>query len=73
MTDLSILRVYLTPNSEQALHAAADRTGDTQTDTLNRALQVYDLLTQAVDEGARVFVQHPGRDGEALDLREATP
>jgi hypothetical protein len=70
---LSILRVYLTPGSETALHQAAGRTGDTQTDTLNRALQVYDYLTKAVDGGGRVIVQWPGRDSEPVNLGKATP
>jgi len=64
---LSILRVYLTPGSETALHQAAERTGDTQTDTLNRALQIYDHLTSAVDKGARVFMQWPDKSEEPLD------
>lgn len=41
MTDLTKLTVHLVPRSVEALGAAAEATGDTRTDTVNRALQAY--------------------------------
>lgn len=73
MTDSNIvLSVKLTPTSWAAVQRAAGTTGDTRTDTMNRAVQVYDRLAAAVDKGARVFVQWPDRD-ETVDLSGATP
>jgi hypothetical protein len=45
------LTVNLVPKALDALKAAADQTGDTQTDTVNVALQVYARIIQAHDEG----------------------
>ena len=47
MSDLTKLTVNLVPNAVKALNHAAELTGDTRTDTVNRALQVYAALIDA--------------------------
>lgn len=57
------LTVFTTPTTTRALERAAAVTGDTQTDTLNRAVQLYDQLATAVqDHGARILVVYPDRE-----------
>jgi hypothetical protein len=63
----AILRVQLTARSNTALHHAAEMMGDTETDTINRALQLYAQLAQAVEDGGRVLIAMPDED-EATDL-----
>jgi hypothetical protein len=56
------LTVFTTPTTTRALEHAAEVTGDTQTDTLNRAVQLYDQLVEAVNnQGARVMLVWPDR------------
>ncbi|WAU78381.1 hypothetical protein O1Q96_00600 (plasmid) [Streptomyces sp. Qhu-G9] len=54
--------VNLAPAASHALEHAAALTGDSKTDTINRALQIYAMLADAVDQGAAVYVRSP--DGE---------
>jgi hypothetical protein len=49
--------VNLTARSSAALELAAALTGDTRTDTINRALQVYAYLEQLVEGGGSVHVR----------------
>lgn len=42
------MRVNLTPKTQAALRRAARRQGDTLTDTVNRAIQYYDLAIEGV-------------------------
>jgi hypothetical protein len=51
------LTVNLIEPASRALVAAARRTGLSRTDTVNRALQVYDLVTASEDAG--VYVRDP--------------
>lgn len=63
--DLTRLTVNLTPRAAEALDRTADRLGDTKTDTVNRALQLYALVTgMSGSEVVAVMV----RDGEPLTL-----
>jgi len=50
--------VNLTPRSVAALNLAASLTGDTRTDTINRALQVHAYLEQLVERGGSVHVRY---------------
>jgi hypothetical protein len=50
-TGLVKLTVNLLPANYIALTAAADRDGDTRTTVVNRALAVYDYLSDRSDEG----------------------
>jgi uncharacterized protein (DUF1778 family) len=45
--DLTKLTVNLVPNAMAALDRAAQITGDTRTDTVNRALQAYVAIIEA--------------------------
>lgn len=49
--------VNVTSRASRALDLAAELTGDTKTDTLNRALQVYAYLEQLTARGGSVYVQ----------------
>ncbi|PHQ50705.1 hypothetical protein BLA24_18135 [Streptomyces cinnamoneus] len=55
--------VNLAPRSSAALEHAAMITGDTKTDTINRALQIYAMLADVVDNGGAVLVRYTP-DGE---------
>jgi hypothetical protein len=48
---LTKLIVNLVPGAYSALLEAAKTTGDTQTDTVNRALQLYSFLVKQMDDG----------------------
>lgn len=48
-----------TPRGFAALNQACALTGDTRTDALNRAVQVYAYLTNAAEDGKLVFVENP--------------
>ena len=54
--------VNLAPLSSSALEHASSITGDSKTDTINRALQIYAMLADAVDNGGAVLLRYP--DGE---------
>lgn len=50
------VKVHLTERTAGALDRAAATTGDTRTDTINRAVQLYDQLVHAVESGGRVLI-----------------
>ncbi len=56
MTDLTRLTVNLTQKSAEAMEHAAELNRDTKTDTVNRALQVYDYICTKQAEGFPVLV-----------------
>ncbi len=41
---------------------AVKRTGDSQTDTINRAIQVYAYLTDITETGGTLYVRDDGSD-----------
>ncbi|GHC78186.1 hypothetical protein GCM10007079_15900 [Nocardiopsis terrae] len=53
--------VNLTARSTKALEEAVATTGDTQTDVINRALQVYAYLESVMAQGDRVYVENAER------------
>lgn len=64
MTDdlvLTRLTVNLTPRSHAAMYAAAEVTGLSKTDTVNRALQFYAAVV-------RTAARHPGGFELTMDL-----
>jgi hypothetical protein len=65
---LERITVNLTPRSSSALELAVDMTGDTKTDTVNRALQIYAWLEQVIVGGGSVHVR-PTQDAELERLR----
>jgi len=54
---LSRVTVNLTARAAQALDQAAELTGDSKTDTINRALQVYAYLEQVAQAGGDILVR----------------
>ena len=51
----------LIPRADKALQLAAHITGDSKTDTVNRALQVYAYLEHVMSRGSEVLIRE--RDG----------
>ena len=62
---LERVTVNLTSRSSRALELAAHLTGDTKTDTINRALQVYAYLEQVTPDGGAIYV----RESAGSELR----
>lgn len=58
---LTKVTVNLVPRAVDALNAAAEQTGDSRTDTVNRALQMYALLVRDTADGAEVWLAWPPR------------
>jgi hypothetical protein len=58
--------VNLIPRASQALHEVSDLTGDSKTDTINRALQVYKYLMEIVESGGDIYVRE--KDSEQFQL-----
>jgi len=54
---LERITVNLTGRASRALELATELTGDTKTDTVNRALQVYAYLEQVTARGGSVYVR----------------
>ncbi len=54
---LERVTVNLTQRSARALELATELTGDTKTDTINRALQVYAYLEKVTANGGSVYTQ----------------
>lgn len=55
--DLTKLTVNLVPKALDALNQAAELTGDTRTDTVNRALQAYAALVEASHAGGNCMLR----------------
>lgn len=61
------ITVNLTPRSQQALAEAVERSGDSETDTVNRALQIYNYLDELWRNDGAVYVrQQAGAELERL-------
>jgi hypothetical protein len=56
------ITVNLTPRAWEALGRAVKLTGDSKTDTLNRAVQVYAYLMNIIENDGDVFVRDAGHD-----------
>jgi hypothetical protein len=54
---LERITVNLTGRASRALDLATELTGDTKTDTVNRALQVYAYMEQITARGGSVYVR----------------
>lgn len=66
---LTRVTVNLTPRSLNALERASKATGDTKTDTINRALQVYALVQEMADRGGgSIKVVHDNGEIERIHL-----
>lgn len=58
--------VNLTPRTEASLILAAQATGDSKTDTINRAIQVYGFLVTLREQGKTIYAENP--DGTRNEL-----
>ena len=65
---LERVTVNLVPRASKALEATTKLTGDTKTDTINRALQVLHVLEDAMARGGEVVVRY-NNTGELEVLR----
>lgn len=54
---LERITVNLTERSSKALDRVVELTGDTKTDTINRAVQIYAYLEQMIQDGGSVHVR----------------
>ena len=61
---LERVTVNLTPRSARALELATQLTGDSKTDTINRAIQVYAYLEHIISNGGSVHA----RESEESEL-----
>jgi hypothetical protein len=62
---LERLTINLVGRASKALALATEITGDSKTDTVNRAVQVYSYLLHKVDEGSTVVI----RDAQGNESR----
>ena len=65
---LERVTVNLTARAARALELATNLTGDSKTDTINRALQIYAFLEEASAKGGAIYVRE-GKDTELERLR----
>jgi hypothetical protein len=54
---LERITVNLTPRSSSALDTAVHLTGDTKTDTINRAVQIYAYLERVIKDGGSIHIR----------------
>ncbi len=61
---LTRVNVTLTRRTVTALDSAVEKSGDSRTDTINRAIQVYDLVQDLLrgGDGRSLVIRYP--DGE---------
>lgn len=62
------LSANMSPRSMAALNLAAELTGDSRTDCLNRAIQLYALYAQTKADGGRFLVQDRDRYPRPIEL-----
>jgi hypothetical protein len=66
---LERVTVNLTARTASALDATSGMTGDTKTDTINRALQVYAFLEHVAARGGTIFIgDKAGTELEPLEI-----
>ncbi|MCE4946033.1 MULTISPECIES: hypothetical protein [Streptomyces] len=59
------ITVNLAPKAAAALEQAVKLTGDTKTDTINRALQIYAYLERVTQDGGALYTRPA--DGDELE------
>lgn len=59
MSGLTRVTANFVPRAMVALDVAVEVTGDTRTDCLNRAIQVYALIVRCDQLGELVFIENP--------------
>ncbi|RPF33421.1 hypothetical protein [Streptomyces sp. TLI_185] len=65
---LKRITVNLTPRSVDAMRTAVELTGDSRTDIINRAVQVYAEILQVRDAGGAWYAR-PEKDADLQELR----
>jgi hypothetical protein len=66
---LERITVNLTSRSSSALELAVELSGDTKTDTINRAIQIYAYLEKVIRHGGSVHIREKaGADLERLRI-----
>jgi hypothetical protein len=65
---LERVTVNLTPRSSRALEQAVSLTGDSKTDTINRAVQLYEYIEQILEAGGSVYIRAEDGDLERLKV-----
>lgn len=69
MTNIKRITFSLSDRTQRALSLAVKQGEDNQTDTINRAVQVYAyLLHQVCGEGAAILVRKPDGTTETLNI-----
>ncbi|MBE1487348.1 hypothetical protein [Plantactinospora soyae] len=59
----------LTPRAADALDSACAKTKDTKTDTINRALVVYNVVLDLIEQGGgKLTLQHPDGRTDTVHL-----
>lgn len=58
--------VNLAPKAAEALNAASEREGYSRTDTINRAIQLYDMISGFIADGNKILVRQP--DGTLQEM-----
>jgi hypothetical protein len=56
---LTMLKANITPRSSVALNEAAQVNGESRTNVINRAIQIYALLTRMMRAGWEVVLRNP--------------
>lgn len=64
---LTKVTLNLLPRTVKALDELSDRTGDTKTECINRAVQIYAWIRECIDGGDRVTLND--RDGSVREIR----
>lgn len=65
---LTRVNVNLTQRTMAALDSAVQKTGDSRTDTINRAIQVYDLVQDLLrgGDGRSLVIRYPSGETERV-------
>lgn len=58
---LTRVTINLTQNASDAVDWLASETGDTKTDTINRALMIYRFIEETTRKGGALYVREPGQ------------
>jgi hypothetical protein len=66
-SSLTKITVNLVPRTAVALDSACATTGDSKTDTINRAVQLYQLMTELMADGWAVYLE---KETDGLRMRE---
>jgi len=67
-TDLVRLTVNLIPRAHAAMLLAAQITGDSRTDTVNRALQLYAFAEHVLSQGGEILIRDKDGDMQIVKL-----